>query len=246
MKPLAGAHLSTYPVEVLLIAGAIALGVLVGLALGGTIRNLARLRFLWWPLALLGLVLQLVPIPSMQGQMDHWLAVLLLIASYLVLLAFVAVNLRLPGFPLIALAFTLNAVVIAVNGGMPVRDSALRQAYGPAYSETRRVLLQHGGAKHHLERPDDDLMLLADVIPIGPPVRQVFSVGDVLFMGGVMWVLAAATARRRSGRSATPEPLAGPADAASTARRPEMDHSWRRARRSPPGAPRRSSQPGPP
>ncbi|MGH2574057.1 MAG: DUF5317 domain-containing protein [Actinomycetota bacterium] len=204
----------------LLIAGAIVLGVVVGLALGGNIRNLARLRFLWWPLAVVGLVLQLIPIPSIQGELDRWVAVLLLIASYVVLLAFVTVNLRLPGFPVIAVAFAVNVLVIAVNGGMPVRDSALRQAYGPAYSETRRELLERGGAKHHLERPDDDLMLLADVIPIGPPVRQVFSVGDLLFMGGVVWVLAATTARGGSGRRAAKrESPAGRAETASDASR---------------------------
>ena len=60
-----------------------------GLVLGGSIRQLAEIHLRWWPLALVGLALQLAPIPSMKGQMDHWLAVGLLIASYVVLLAFV-------------------------------------------------------------------------------------------------------------------------------------------------------------
>lgn len=217
----------------LLIAGAVVLGILVGLVLGGSIGALGRLRFLWWPLAFVGLLLQLSPVPSMEGQVDHWLAVALLVLSYVVLLVLVAVNLRVPGVPLIAVGFALNLLVIAVNGGMPVSGGALRQAYGPRYLETRQDLLEHGGAKHHLERPDDVLMPLADVIPIGPPVRQVFSIGDLVFMAGVAWVLAAATKRGRPRGSAA---MRGwPADeGASTHPRP-AHRSWPgRAAPSPP------------
>src|SRR5437867_11818872 len=118
----------------LLVLGAIVAGMLVGLIMGGSIRQLAEIRLRWWPLALLGLALQLVPIPSMNGELDHWLAVGLLIASYVVLLAFVAMNIRLPGFPVIAAGFALNLFVISVNGGMPVTEHALRQAYGSRYA----------------------------------------------------------------------------------------------------------------
>jgi hypothetical protein len=191
---------------VLLIAGAIVLGILLGLVLGGSVRALARLRFLWWPLAFVALVLQLLPVPTMEGQVDHWLAVGLLIASYVALLPLVAVNIQVPGVPLLAVGFALNLLVISVNGGMPVRDEALREANGARYLESRQDLEQHGGAKHHLERPDDMLMPLADVIPIGAPVRQVFSVGDFVFMAGVAWVLAAGMKRGRSrGPAAMPE-----------------------------------------
>lgn len=177
----------------LLIIGAIVGGILVGLVLGGSLQQLAEIKLRWWPLALLGLALQLVPIPSMKGQIDHWLGVGLLIASYVVLLAFVAVNIRLPGFWLIAIGFALNVVVISINGGMPVSREALRQAYGPDYPSILHDLEVNGGAKHHLSRPDDDLVPLTDVIPLGPPVRLVLSVGDVMFFLGVSWVIAAAT-----------------------------------------------------
>jgi hypothetical protein len=202
---------------VLLIAGAIVLSVLLGLALGGSVRGLVRLRFLWWPLAFVGLALQLVPVPSMEGQIDHWLAVALLILSYVVLLVFVAVNFRLPGFPLIAVGFALNVLVISVNGGMPVSDSALRQVHGRGYEENRQELERRGGAKHHLERPDDLLMPLADVIPIGAPVRQVVSVGDLMFLGGITWMIAAAAKR--------PAPRKGAGYAGMARGRGESDRS---------------------
>src|SRR6266498_341405 len=111
-----------------LILVAVVLGLAVGLLVRGKFRRLGEIRFRWWGLAFLGLGLQLVPVPSSPGQADHWAGVGLLVASYLVLLVFVVVNIRTVGFPLIALGFTLNALVIVLNGGMPVSDHALRVA----------------------------------------------------------------------------------------------------------------------
>src|SRR5262245_54980621 len=114
----------------LLIIGAILAGILIGLILGGSLRQLAEIHLRWWPLAIIGLALQLAPIPSLEGRLDHWLAVGLLIASYVVLLAFVVVNIRLPGFWLVATGFALNLLVISINGGMPVSKEALAKTYG--------------------------------------------------------------------------------------------------------------------
>jgi hypothetical protein len=178
---------------VLLIVAVIVAGLLVGIALGGDIRTLSELKLRWWPLALVGLVLQLIPVPSMDGQLDRWLAVGLLAGSYVVLIAFVAMNIRLAGFPVIALGFALNLLVISVNGGMPVTEHAIRQAYGARTATEITRLQEQGGAKHHLARDDDVLLPLADVIPVGAPQRQVLSAGDLVFMVGVFWVVAAAT-----------------------------------------------------
>jgi hypothetical protein len=193
----------------LLVVAVIVGGILVGLGLGGSLRNIAEVRLRWWPLAVAGLVLQLIPVPSRPGQLDHWAAVGLLIGSYVVLLIFVAANLRLPGFPLIAVGFALNVLVIGLNGGMPVKDQALRQAAGSRYERSRQVLLQKGGLKHHLATPDDVLVPLSDVIGIGGPVRNVFSPGDLLSYAGVAWALGELTRRpigkhrRGSGRQAS-------------------------------------------
>ena len=187
----------------LIILGAIALGVVIGLLLGGSLTKLADVQFRWWPLAIGGLVLQLIPVPSMRGQIDHWLALGLLIASYVALLAFVAANIRLPGFTVVGVGFALNLLVISLNGGMPVNTHALRQASGPGYSAAVTRLVQNGGAKHHLARSNDMLDQLSDVLPVGRPVRNVFSVGDVVAMAGIAWVLAGAT-RGPSGRHRAP------------------------------------------
>jgi Family of unknown function (DUF5317) len=180
-------------VTMLIILGAIALGVVIGLSLGGSVTRLADVQFRWWPLAIGGLALQLIPVPSMQGQADHWLALGLLVASYVALLLFVGVNLRLAGFALVGLGFALNLLVISLNGGMPVNAHALKEASGPGYSVAVSRLVRNGGAKHHLGRPNDVFEQLSDVIPVGRPVRNVFSVGDVVAMAGIAWVLAGAT-----------------------------------------------------
>jgi hypothetical protein len=173
----------------LLLIGALVLGAVVGLAFGGSFRKLSELSFRWWWLALLGLAVQFVPAKS------HAWAVGLLIASYALLTVFVAANFRVPGMWLLALGFVVNIVVIAANGGMPVSDHALRVAYGTSgYAEQRRELVTgEGGSKHHLQRPDDVLVPLTDVIPVGPPVHLILSVGDLLSLVGAAWVVAAAT-----------------------------------------------------
>jgi hypothetical protein len=110
----------------------------------------------------------------------------------------------------VGVGFALNILVISLNGGMPVGDHALRTASGSRYQETLHDLVATGGAKHHLQRPSDKLVPLTDVIPVGPPVRNVFSVGDLVALGGVAWVMAETTkgppgkhrARARRGRRA--------------------------------------------
>lgn len=184
----------------LLILGAVVAGILIGLALGGSLDSLAGIRFRWWPLALIGLAMQLIPVPALRGQADHWLSVALLSGSYGVLLLFVALNLRFRGFALVGLGFALNFLVISLNGGMPVNDHALRLAYGSDYSNTVADLRANGGEKHHLSRPGDVLLPLSDVIPVGGVVHNVFSPGDVLSMVGIAWVLAEGAIGRRERR----------------------------------------------
>jgi hypothetical protein len=181
---------------VLLLVGVLALGVAIGLAFGGSLRALSELTLRWWPLALVGLALQIVPVSS------HSWAVALLIASYAVLVVFVVVNIRLPGMWLIALGFVLNLVVVGANGGMPIGNPALRAAYGSGAAEQRRELIQGaGGAKHHLQRPSDRLLFLSDVIPVAGPIHIVMSAGDIASLAGAFWLVLAATL----GRARQPE-----------------------------------------
>ena len=206
----------------ILVIGAVVVGILIGLAFGGSVLTLSESHLRWWPLAILGLALQLVPVPSLEGSLDHWLGVGLLIVSYSVLLAFVAANIRMTGFPIVAVGFALNVLAISANGGMPVSSHALRVAYGSGYEATFQNLQLHGGPKHHLQRPDDVLLPITDVIPIGTPVHKVFSAGDLVSLLGITWVIAGATRgpvgkhrfgaarlrqERRGGRASPPAPV---------------------------------------
>jgi len=184
----------------LLLVGVLVLGILVGLALGGSLRKLSELSFHWWPLALIGLAVQFVPART------HAWAVVLLICSYALLTAFVVANIRMPGMALMAVGFVLNIVAVGANGGMPVSDHALRVAYGSGYAEQRRELVAgEGGAKHHLQRHGDELLFLTDVIPAGAPIHIIVSFGDLLTFVGAGWVVAAATL----GHPATRAPMPG-------------------------------------
>src|ERR1700757_1131288 len=103
----------------LLIASVLVIAVVLGYLAGGRLRALEQLRLRWWALAPLGLLMQLAPLP-LHGHANKQVSVGLLIASYPVLLAFVARNIRLPGLPLMFIGLAMNLLVIAVNEGMPV------------------------------------------------------------------------------------------------------------------------------
>ena len=162
------------------------LSLLLGTLAGGRVRTLERLRLRWWPLALIGVAMQLVP-ASARDSGPAALPTLVLIASFPPLLAFAARNLRVPGFAFILAGLALNFAVIAPNGGMPVSREAIERAGGDAAVQ----MAEPEGAKHHLLDDGDVLTPLADVIPIGP-LHEVVSVGDIAVYAGLAWMLIAA------------------------------------------------------
>jgi hypothetical protein len=181
-------------VLVLLILAAILMGILIGLLSGGSIRLLSEIQLRWWPLAIVGLLLQVVPL-GRGSEGTSWLPVALVAASYALLFVFLIANFRVAGVPMIAVGIGLNAVVIGLNGGMPVSDAALRSAAaGPVeYEAARAKLDEQGPPKHHLASDEDVLSWLGDAVGLGPPIEQVYSVGDFLALGGILWLFVAAT-----------------------------------------------------
>ena len=59
----------------------------------------------------------------------------------------------------------MNFAVIAVNGGMPVSRAAI---VASGQGSTLAGLLERPGVKHHLARPEDQLVFLADVFRSRP------------------------------------------------------------------------------
>jgi Family of unknown function (DUF5317) len=162
----------------------IVLGMVAGRLAGGRLERIPRAGVRWPAVALVGLALQLAPLPG-------GVALALLYASFGLLLGFAAANLRLAGFALVLVGLALNLAVIGANAGMPV---ARRAIVASGQQDTLAALLRDGdGVKHHLARPGTRLLPLADVIAVPPPVRQVISVGDVVVDAGIVWFIVAAT-----------------------------------------------------
>ena len=97
------------------------LAVVVGFIAGGSLRPFERLKLHWWGVALLGLVLQGIPLAS---GVSESVGAAVLVVSYALLIAFAWVNRRLPAAWLVLTGLGCNLLVIGVNGGMPVSASA--------------------------------------------------------------------------------------------------------------------------
>jgi hypothetical protein len=190
----------------ILFISAIALAIVLGFVFGGGLRGIGELRLRWWGLAMGGLALQFIPLPEGNVGTDLIVRTAVLVASYLLLLSFGALNVKLPGMPLVLLGLAANLIVIAANGGMPVSAEALR---GSGQADLIAQLEEAGADKHHLLSDDDVLTPLADVIGVPKPVGQAISIGDVFQYGGLMWLVFAAMRGRIPSSRMASEPYRG-------------------------------------
>ncbi|MEP7060670.1 MAG: DUF5317 family protein [Actinomycetota bacterium] len=171
--------------RLVLVAFAVAIG--VGYLLGGRLSCLSGIKVRWFPLALIGLCLQLAPVPG-----SRW-PLYLLYASFVLLVTFAVLNLKVTGFAFIVVGIVLNFAVIAVNSGMPVSKQSLIDS---GQASTLSDLVHAGGVKHHILGPDDNFTFLADVIAVPAPVSQSVSLGDLFTYGGVGVLIVTAMRRR--------------------------------------------------
>jgi hypothetical protein len=171
-----------------LIVGALIIAIAVGYLTGGRLSNLANLRIRWAPLAIVGLVMQLINPPG------RW-PLAMLVGSFVLLLIFAIVNRQVLGFWLILIGVSLNFLVIGINSGMPVSSQALSAS---GQEDTIGQLTDNADSyvKHHLAGDDDRLLFLGDVIALSPPVGQAISIGDIFTYGGVVVVVVAGMRRR--------------------------------------------------
>ncbi len=170
---------------------AIVLSLTIGLLRGGRLRRIAEipLRYGWVALVALGLQVIFVSGP-------RWGVALpmgVLVASYALLIAVVALNWRLPGMPLVGLGLALNLAVMAANGGyMPVSPEALARAgLGHLAAQVEYGAPILGAKDILLPREATRLWWLGDTLAVpGPaPLRAVLSVGDVFLAAGVIVLL---------------------------------------------------------
>jgi hypothetical protein len=149
-----------------------------------------RLRSVW--LIWLAALLQFVRTRDLHwvGGMLTWRnGVVPVVTMWLLGVAFVVVNLRaVPprariGAWVLAAGFSLNTLVMVVNGAMPFATASARwagfsaEAIGaPAYGHAPIVA-------------DTELAAFADVIPV-PGLGAVVSIGDLLMVVGIAWLLS--------------------------------------------------------
>ena len=228
--------------------------VILGYLAGGRLRGFERVHLRWWPLALIGLAMQVAPVPDLGGDGEDLLSLGLLIGSYVPLSAFAVANLRQPGFWLVTTGLAMNLLVISVNGGMPVTREAV---VASGQEGLLGVLEEDRGQKHHLANRDEDVLLfLADVIPLAGPFRQVVSAGDLVLYAGVGWFVFGTmrAGRDRRGRPAGLEPESprpgpdgpsGPSPAPGTPAGPaDVSSGPSAAAPSAPGPPAEAPRPG--
>lgn len=159
--------------------------VLIALARGGQLRNLAALPVRYVGLLFVPLVIQLVAFSPLGDLFVGGtpLAQYLYAASLGVAVLALALNRRLPGITWIALGLFLNFLVITVNGGFMPVSSAAREIAGMAALSVRDMnVVPMTNATV--------LPWLADILPLPAfiPFANVFSLGDLLIViGGVIF-----------------------------------------------------------
>lgn len=193
----------------MLLLYAIAAGLLIGRLAGGRLDGLTTVRFRLMPLALGGLLFQLLLFSAPVTERIGDLGPILYVGSTLAVLVALLANLRLPGMWLIAVGAGMNLVAIVSNGGyMPSSPEAWMLLNGratlPVDDYTNSMLI--GPATH--------FPFLGDifVLPRPIPMANVFSLGDALIAVGavVFLVRQMRTAAPSTGHPATPvRPAAG-------------------------------------
>ena len=172
--------------------GTIVLSVLVVIATKGSFERLSRikLRALW--LLLLAvfaqLALEFVDFPV--ARLDD-LGYGLLLATYVLILAFCLLNRAVGGMTIVTIGVALNVLVIALNQGMPTKDDVVERGGRDVKEPIERTV------KHRPEEDDDLLPFLGDVLSAPGIPNQQFSIGDIVIGIGVAEVCFEASRRPR-------------------------------------------------
>lgn len=159
---------------------ALVLGLAFALALGGKPSRIFDLRLRGEPLVLVALGGQIVLFSRLGADVPDGLVGPLHLATYALLIAFAAANLRVRPLALILIGLACNTIAIAANGGrMPASERALAGLGLSSFD---------GNVSTEAHR----LLFLGDVfvLPRQLPLANVFSVGDVLIgLGAIALVM---------------------------------------------------------
>jgi hypothetical protein len=167
----------------------------VGHQLGGRLERLAGLPFRSLRLLLSAAVAQLAGFFVSNVLAVAWPVALAVSAVFIGV--FLVRNYRLLGVPLAAAGLLLNALVVVVNGAMPVSlDAAAR-----AGIEAERLDLDDHPRKEPVTHATT-LPWLGRVVPVALPIhREVATPGDLLFAAGLGLLVGSGMRRRDSGET---------------------------------------------
>jgi hypothetical protein len=192
----------------MLLLYALPIGVLAGLVAGGSLGRLADLRIRLAPLAVGGLLFQLLLFSPPLGTVlarDLPIGPGLYVGSTLIVLAALIANVGRPGFKFILVGAALNLFAIVANGGvMPAAPDAWASLHG--MNGVPDGVLTNSTLASAATR----LALLGDVfaVPRSLPFANVFSVGDLMIAIGGAWFIARTMAGRPAPASASPKAVA--------------------------------------
>ena len=149
-----------------------------------------------------------------------------LLVSGALVAAFLVANRGIRGTGLVALGLLANALVVGLNGAMPVSEHAA----GRAGVSTQDLLTGEDG-RHELAGEGTRLPWLADVVPVPLPWRpEVVSIGDVLVAAGLAQLVVLGMRGGRGRAKGRPRPALPPlADPAATPPRPAAPRASGRA-----------------
>jgi hypothetical protein len=150
----------------------IALGIVIGYICGGRLKWITNVPLHYKPLVLCAISIQLVIFSDLPFviMIPDGVISLLHIISYILLIAFIVLNFKVPGIPIIGLGALLNSLVIFLNGG-----------YMPS-------LLVNGNESidNNITNISNKTLLpwLGDIFPLPEwlPLTNNFSIGDI-FIG---------------------------------------------------------------
>lgn len=181
--------------HVSLVLAVLAVGLLLGCLLGGSLDRLGAVDLRRRALVVAALLAQLAG--TVVGGPVFPVG---LVVSALLVSAFLLANRGLRGTGLVALGLLANALVVGANGAMPV--SAAASARAGVQDPLDDLDLRHEPAGEGTRLP-----LLGDVVPVPLPLRpEVVSPGDVLVAAGLGQLVVLGMAGRRSAARPVPRP----------------------------------------
>jgi hypothetical protein len=198
----------------MILATAVVLGLLVSIVRHGkeAFRRVARipLRSSWLALVAVALQLPLLRAPPGPTQ-DIGIQRALFLASFLLLLAFVWRNRRIPSILIVGLGVICNLLAVTLNGGfMPITPETLVEINPGSTVAQWRVGSHYGHSKDVIMiEQATKLWALSDILVVPPPFPRptAFSVGDLIIAAGIVVLMQGAPVRAGEPNDSDPAPV---------------------------------------